>query len=381
MKPGIYSDISNEDYHSGPGVSKSQLDLFHKAPAVYKASIDGLLTREPTAQQALGTAFHCLILEPERFTQEYCLALRRSDVPDAIDDREVLVEMIGKLNETRLPKLSTSGKKEDQVARIMVEIATGDAEKDAAYLAELEAMKGTDLKLQLEAMNADRPGKLSISGSRHELADILRANGQPVTLWSDVLAEWTENNPGRTILSPEQWDQLHAMRDGLMKNSTAVKLLYSKSGGKAEQSIYWIDKTTGQLCRIRPDWLRSNWMPVDLKTAADASEEGFKKSVAQWRYDVQEAMYLSGIEAHTGKRPACMPFVVVETKPPYLCAVYTLGGTYTAIGNGQLREDLDNLAQCVSSDIWPGYSDEAVEIEAPGYHITKNIKFIEQQEQ
>lgn len=381
MKPGIYDNIPNEEYHSGPGVSKSQLDLIRRAPAVYKASIDGELNREPTAQQSLGTAFHCLILEPERFSKEYCLPLRKSDIPEAIEDREVLVEMVNKLNETRLPKLSTGGKKEEQVARIMAEIATGDAEKDAAYLAELEAMKGAELKAQLEAMNADRPGKLSTSGSRHELAELLRANGQQVTLWSDVWEEWQQNNAGRNILTSDQWKQLHAMREGLMKNPTAVKLLYGKSGGKAEQSIYWTDPETGLLCRIRPDWLRANWMPVDLKTSADASEEGFKKSVAQWRYDVQEAMYLDGIEAHTGRRPACMPFVVVETKPPYLCAVYILGGTYTAIGLGQMREDLNTLRQCIDTDSWPGYSSEAIEIEAPGYHITKNIKFIEQQEQ
>ncbi|EPP4478862.1 PD-(D/E)XK nuclease-like domain-containing protein, partial [Salmonella enterica subsp. enterica serovar Montevideo] len=36
MKPGIYFDIPNDAYHAGDGVSKSQLDMVAKNPALLK---------------------------------------------------------------------------------------------------------------------------------------------------------------------------------------------------------------------------------------------------------------------------------------------------------------------------------------------------------
>lgn len=71
MQPGIYSDISNEDYHSGEGVSKSGLDLIRKSPMHYKARIEASNDREPTTAQAIGSAFHSLLLEPEDFAVRY----------------------------------------------------------------------------------------------------------------------------------------------------------------------------------------------------------------------------------------------------------------------------------------------------------------------
>lgn len=375
MKPGVYEGIPNAEYHGGPGISKSGLDLVHRSPMHYHAVVTAANDHTPTAAQELGTAAHALILEPDVFTDTYCLALRRSDVPDAIEDREVLVDMVNKLNETRLPKLSTGGKKEEQVARIMAEIATGDAEKDAAYLAELEAMKGAELKAQLEAMNTDRPGKLSTSGSRHELAELLRANDQPVTLWSDVLAEWTENNPGRIVLTPETWDQLHAMANAVHSHPAAGALL-TGCPGEAEKSVYWIDAATGVLCRCRPDWWRDDNVIVDLKTTEDASPEGFAKSMANYRYDVQAAYYLDGVQAATRKRPKAFVFIAVEKKPPYGVGVYVLDSDSLELGRAQYQHDLRIYAECVRTGEWPGYGDKIQTISLPAWHANKNAHLV-----
>ena len=62
MKPGIYNSISNEDYHSAPGVNASFLKSWiSKSPAHAK------YTRGSIGQNVadIGTAIHSEALEPE----------------------------------------------------------------------------------------------------------------------------------------------------------------------------------------------------------------------------------------------------------------------------------------------------------------------------
>lgn len=382
MKPGVYSGIPNADYHGGPGISKSGLDLIRRSPQHYKAVVDGANDNQPTAAQAIGTAAHCLILEPQEFAKNYCLALRQADVPDAIEDRDQLVAMVAKLNEGRLPKLPTGGSKADQVDRILAELRGND---DAALRAHYEGMKAAELKAVIEGMNAERPGLLSTSGNRHELADLLRANGVQVTLWSDVQAEWLQNNGHRTVLSPEQWDQLHRMRDAVMAHPAAAGVLE-----------------------------RGQNMVVDLKTTDDASLEGFGKSIANWRYDVQHPYYLDGlrqalkqsgdqapvegaaelsaywVDQATGMLCRCRPdfwrgepkhfvFIAVEKRPPYAVGVYVLDEESVEIGRAQYRADLERFAECVRTDSWPGYGDKIQKISVPAWHVNKNAHLLDAQ--
>jgi len=65
MKPGIYSNktLSNEQYHSGPGISKSGLwTLDTKSPAHLKFGV-----RKESAAFDFGEACHMAILEPNLF--------------------------------------------------------------------------------------------------------------------------------------------------------------------------------------------------------------------------------------------------------------------------------------------------------------------------
>ena len=77
--------MTNEDYHADTSaISASGLKLFMRSPAHYYATYldPNRIERSPTPAMRVGTATHCAILEPERFSAEY-IAL-----PEGLDRRK-----------------------------------------------------------------------------------------------------------------------------------------------------------------------------------------------------------------------------------------------------------------------------------------------------
>lgn len=67
---GVFDDLSDFEYHGGPGYSKSGLDLIRKSPAHFKASKE-YAERIPTPDMRIGSLTHTLCLEPGEFENEY----------------------------------------------------------------------------------------------------------------------------------------------------------------------------------------------------------------------------------------------------------------------------------------------------------------------
>lgn len=74
IEPGIYYGISNENYHAGPGISKSQLDDIADTPALYLWRKNAPVDTTKTKTLDLGTAFHCRVLEQEEFSNRFIVA-------------------------------------------------------------------------------------------------------------------------------------------------------------------------------------------------------------------------------------------------------------------------------------------------------------------
>ena len=132
-----------------------------------------------------------------------------------------------------------------------------------------------------------------------------------------------------------------------VRDHPAAALLLAN--GKAEQSFWWDDITSGLRCKCRPDWYNGATI-VDLKTTTDASPAGFAKSVANFRYHVQANHYLAGTFAER------FVFIAVEKAYPYCIGVYELDADAMAHGAELRRQNMQTIADCRAINEWPGYS-------------------------
>jgi hypothetical protein len=294
--PGYYTGIPNAAYHAGPGVSKSQLDLVHKAPALLEWSRNAPRDEEARAAVDVGDAFHAVALEPDRFSTEY---VREFQAP-----RGAIVTM-------------------DDVQRACDEraISYGTKHTKAALLE-----------------------KLLICDPTAPVLDTLRER-------------WAEDTRGKCVLTNAEFRKVQLMRESAMAHPTARMLLEAE--GDVEACIYWIDPITGELCRIRMDKLvrLPNGMRIqlDVKTIADVDDLSW--SIEDYRYHVQDAFYTEGHVQHFGKPPDAFVFLVVGTQRNagrYPVRCFSLDPDDKLAGAREFRADLNRYADCKRSGNWPG---------------------------
>lgn len=308
-REGVFASLSNAAYHGGPGISKSGLDIVRRSPMHYQHSRTVL--REPTPDQRIGTLAHALILEPETVCDHYAT-----------------------------PFVAPEGA-----------LATVD-----------------EMKEQLKLLG------LPTGGKKAELSSRLLDADPSVILLDDARATHAAAVGDRSIVTAEEMAQAEAIRDAVMAHPAAGKLL-AAGAGVAELSCYWRDPEAGVLCRCRPDYWRHDGTIVDLKTARDASPSGFSGSINSWRYYAQAAYYLDGITQARAAggvdmtAPRAFVFVAVEKVAPFAVAVYHLDAQSVGIGRREYREDLAMYAECLRTDVWPGYGDKIQSISLPEWRL------------
>lgn len=164
----------------------------------------------------------------------------------------------------------------------------------------------------------------------------------------------------------------NAMLQGMVasiKTHPAASALLS-GPGIAEGSCWWYDERSGELCRCRPDFYREDiGVIVDLKTTEDASQAGFTKSVANFRYAVQAAMYADGVETSTGVPVKAFAFIAVEKQPPYAVQCFQLDFQAMEAGRVTYQNLLLDLADCKISGKFPAYSDKVETISLPNWAL------------
>lgn len=181
-------------------------------------------------------------------------------------------------------------------------------------------------------------------------------------------AEWLGAQPKGTVLVTEkEMIMLEGMVNSVLSHRDASALL---KHGQAEVSGYYRDPETGIKCRFRPDFINFELLTlIDVKTTTDASAEAFSRTIWNYRYDIQMAMYCTGTEQILGKWPHYPIFLAVEKAPPYEVAVYVADELVLNVGRESYRECMRRVAECLKLNKWPAMQTSLQPISLPAWAL------------
>lgn len=189
MRTGAYPNLTNDEYHSGPGVSSTMLKVLAQSPLHFEAAYvaKNRRMRREKGVFSLGSAIHAAILEPERFAAEYVREPSADDLRGALlsaDDYKAAAKAHG---------LKVSGTK---------------AELRAALIT-----AGADVVFHDDAYAALVNGRNALSAGDMEtcvaIAASLRSHPSAKTLFSKGLAEqsfyWEDPETGILCRCRTDW--------------------------------------------------------------------------------------------------------------------------------------------------------------------------------
>lgn len=113
-------------------------------------------------------------------------------------------------------------------------------------------------------------------------------------------------------------------------------------------------------------------MHSDLKTVIDASAQEFAKTVSEFDYDLQDAIYtqLIAIKFDLDYRPPSV-WVAVEKSPPYEVACYYPSADMIQCGEWKLEICIARYKEYTRTGIWPKALGGLNKLEVPEWHYRK----------
>lgn len=166
-------------------------------------------------------------------------------------------------------------------------------------------------------------------------------------------------------LTASESDSVLTMLHAVMDNPDAMAVLDKE--GHAELSGFAQDPETGIWIRARFDWLTTDGHALDVKKTQDARERAFQKSIHNYRYYCQDAMYSHVYELITGQPLEKYEFLAIEEQPPCANVVYELDVLAKKYGWDEYRAALLKYAEAVEKDQWPAYQETRGLIGLPEY--------------
>lgn len=314
--PKLHGEVvlTNDEYHSGPGVSKSKLDAIAVSGLNYWDQYVNP-DREPQEFKhcfAVGDGTHKLVLEPGTFELDYAVDFDKSAFPDALDTVDDMKRIL------MAESLMTGGSK-PELARRLVEEAGYPRDQIMLYLK--------------EAHEAGMKGKICIPAKDYKgMLGMLKAVNR------------------------------HPWAGGLLSGATVERSFF------LETEEDYIDHDTGKVVKVpllrkcRVDALtHDGQFVVDLKTTDDVSVAGFGRTIVQRRYEVQAAWYLDILRGLYGKdAPRSFAFVATQKTRPHDVAVHWLTDDQIERGRRLYKQDVKRLIHCQQNNLWLGCDEGAL---------------------
>ena len=168
---------------------------------------------------------------------------------------------------------------------------------------------------------------------------------------------------GKIVLKDDDYKMCKNMANAVLTHEKLQNILRN---GLAERSVFSIDPETGLVMRCKPDFMIiSEGINFDAKTTADASLAEFQKSILNYNYHVQGAYYNYVCTLATKTEFNNFLFGCIEKEEPHDIALYYLDEAAMEKGEQIMRLDLNNYANAVETNKFPGYSRDIEAISIP----------------
>lgn len=160
-------------------------------------------------------------------------------------------------------------------------------------------------------------------------------------------------------LGEGEYMDLLAMRQRLHARPKRAALLV---GGIPEVSIFWRDKISGLMCKVRYDYFAPEWV-VDLKTTTSVSNKRIRYDIPDYGYDVSGAMYSVGaaelkkmildgyqmppefsdefVESFLKHPNQLFVFIMQAKTRPFICRTFPISPEVASCGRDKFRRALE----------------------------------------
>ena len=179
---------------------------------------------------------------------------------------------------------------------------------------------------------------------------------------------WLEQTVGQEVLKVDEIRQLEGMVRAALECRVTADLtvldVVRQHETWVERSHWWTDRPTGLELKCRPDVeIEQTRMLIDWKKCQDARPDAVSRSMLNYGYHHQAAMYLEGTGAEM------FVWVFVEEKPPHGAQAYYAEHASPIIRRGHelMRQHLERWAECERTGEWPTYNQPAVPAVLPAW--------------